>query len=117
MTEIQEKAVKIVLRSYGNGCMSDEEFIDILNAILCRDEPNRFPYGLINTPGTLTTRDIANPTANPNLRPGDVWVDSSPWVTYTTATNTYNENSNTSLNKDIKDVKISDYTKQTIFKD
>ena len=111
MTEIQEKAVKIVLRSYGNGCMSDEEFIDILNAILYESSYNKFPNGLINTPGTLTPRDIANPTSNPipitNPRPGDVWV-----------TYAHNEISNTSLNKeDIKDVKISDYTKQTIFKD
>lgn len=107
MTEIQEKAIKIVLRSYGNGCMSDEEFIDILNAILCHDEPNRFP-NLINTPGILP-RDITNPityTRPGEVRPGDVWV-----------TYAHNESSNASLNKDMKDVKISDYTKQTIFKD
>lgn len=104
MKEIQEKAVKIALRSYGNGCMSDEEFIDVLNAILYQDEPNRFPNGLINTPGILTTpRDITNPTKNP----GDVWV---------TYTNTHNDN-NTSINKTAKDPNISDYTKQTIFKD
>lgn len=104
MTEIQEKAVKIALRSYGDGCMSDEEFIDILNAILCHDEPNRFPNGLINTPGILTTpRDITNPAKNPGeVRPWDVWV-----------TYTHNENSNTSLNKNIKDVKIPDYPDYT----
>jgi hypothetical protein len=105
MTEIQEKAVKIALRSYGNGCMNDEDFIDILNAILYHDhdEPyNRFQNGLINTPGILTPRDITNPTKNPTKNPGDVWV-----------TYAHHENSNTSINKNIKDVKIPDYPDYT----
>ena len=104
MKEIQEKAIRIALQCYGNGCLGDEDFIDLLKAILYQDD-NRFPNSLINTPGILTTpRDIANPAKNP----GDVWV------TYTN-----NENSNTSINKNAnaKDIKISDYTKQTIFKD
>lgn len=102
MREIQEKAIRIALQCYGNGCLSDEDFIDLLKAILYQDD-NRFPNGLINTPGILTTpRGITDPTKNP----GEVWV-----------TYTHNENSNTSINKNAKDIKISDYTKQTTFKD
>ena len=108
MKEIQEKAIRIALQGYGDGYLSDENFIDLLKAILYQDEPNRFPNSLINTPGILTTpRDIANPTAT--ATPGDVWV-----------TYTHNENSNTSLNKNTKDINISDYskyTKQSTFKD
>lgn len=90
MREIQEKAIRIALQCYGNGCLSDEDFINLLKAIFDKDLTNKFDL-------------------NPRLtNPGDVWV------TYTN-----NENSNTSINKNAnaKDIKISDYTKQTIFKD
>lgn len=97
MREIQEKAIRIALQCYGNGCLSDEDFIDLLKAILYQDD-NRFPNGLINTPGILTTPGDFTPTINP----GDVWV-----------TYTHNENSNTSTNKNAKDIKISDYSDYT----
>lgn len=37
MREIQEKAIRIALQCYGNGCLSDEDFINLLKAIFDKD--------------------------------------------------------------------------------
>lgn len=52
MREIQEKAIRIALQCYGNGCLSDEDFIDLLKAIFDKDLTKiNFNTGLVTTPG------------------------------------------------------------------
>lgn len=61
MREIQEKAIRIALQCYGNGCLSDEDFINLLKAIFDKDLTNKFDLN------PRLTNPITNPITDPRF--------------------------------------------------